>query len=124
MNTQDHSVLSSLRGKSIAIFGGEPREPARLRLEQELGCRVTHFASRENDASARRFAKFEHQVFDLVVWICGCSRTAHGEYVRDAARRRGIPFLVLRSFPHPNRLVQELANRHLLGALALVGGAR
>lgn len=124
MNTQDHSVLSSLCGKSIAIFGGVPREPARLRLEQELGCRVTHFASRENDASARRFAKFENQVFDLVVWICGCSRTAHGEYVRDAARRRGIPFLVVRSFPHPNRLRQELANRHLLSALPLVGGAR
>ena len=122
MNTHHHSVLSSLRGKSIAIFGGEPREPARLRLEQELGCRAIHFASRENDASARRFAKFASQAFNLVVWICGFSRTAHGEYVRDAARRRGIPFLVVQSFPHPNRLGQELVDRHLLGAVA--GGAR
>lgn len=124
MNTHYDPVLSSLRGKAIAIFGGDPREPARLRLEQKLGCRVTHFASRENDASARRFAKFASQAFDLVVWIFGRSRHAHGDFVRDAARQRGIPFLVLRSFPHPNRLRQELANRHLLGALALVGGVR
>lgn len=124
MNTYHDSVRSSLRDKSIAIFGGALREPARLRLEQELGCRVTHFASRENDASARRFAKFENQSFDLVVWIWGFSRTAHGEHARDAARRRGIPFLVVRSFPHPNRLVQELANRRIFGATALAGGAR
>lgn len=123
MNTQHDSVLSSLRGKSIAIFGGEPREPARRRLEQELGCRAIHFASRENDASPRRFAKFANRAFDLAVWIFGRSRHAHGDFVRDAARRRGIPFVVLKSFPHPNRLRQELANRHLLG-VGLAGGDR
>jgi len=124
MNTYHDSVLSSLRGKSIAIFGGEPREIARLRLERELECHAIHFASRENDASARRFARFASQHFDLVVWICGASRTAHGDFARNEARRRRIPFLVVRSFPHPSRLVQEIARLHLSDAIAAVGGGR
>lgn len=123
---KDHCpfVHSPLRGKSIAIVGGDLREPARRRLERDLGAHVVHFPSRENDASPRCFAKFVGQAFDLIVWIFGRSRHAHGDFVRDAARQRGIPFLVLKSFPHPNRLRHELANRHLLGALGLAGGVR
>lgn len=122
MNANSLSVPVSLRGKVIAIVGGELREPACRRLEQHFGSRVLHFESRENDASPRLFASIAGCAPDLLVWIFGRSRHAHGDYVRNLARGLGIPFLALRSFPHPHRLLAEIANRHLLGHL--VGGAR
>ena len=121
MKDRHFSVHPPLRAKAIAIVGGDPREPARQRLERELGVRVVHFPTRENDASPRCFAKFASQAFDLIVWIIGRTRHAHGEFIRDAARRLGIPYLPFKSIPHPNRLRQELVDRRLFG---LEGGAR
>lgn len=121
MNDRHFSVHPPLRPKAIAIVGGDPREPARQRLERDLGARVVHFPSRENDASPRCFAKFASQAFDLIVWIIGRTRHAHGDFIRDAARRLGIPYLPFKSIPHPNRLRQELVDRRLFG---LEGGAR
>jgi hypothetical protein len=121
MKDRQLSVHHPLSPKSIAIVGGDPREPARRRLEHEFGACVVHFPSRENDASSRCFAKFAHQAFDLIVWIFGRSRHAHGDFIRAAARKLGIPCLPFKSIPHPNRLRQELVDRRLLGS---EGGAR
>lgn len=124
MKDRHYSVHSSLCPKVIAIVGGDPREPARQRLQRDLGARVVHFPSRENDASPRCFAKFAGQAFDLIVWIIGRSRHAHGDFIRDAARSQGIPYLRFKSIPHPNRLRQELVERRLSGVLGSAGGER
>ena len=124
MKDRHHSVHPSLCPKAIAIVGGDPREPARQRLERDLGARVVHFPSRKNDASPRCFAKFASQAFVLIVWIIGRTRHAHGDFIREAARSQGIPYLPFNAIPHPNRLRQELAVRRLLGVLGLAGGER
>ena len=113
MKTYHESVPFSLCGKIIAIAGGEYRDPACRRLERELGCTVVHFESRENDTSSRRFASLASADPDLIVWIYGRSRHAHGDHVRELARALGVPFLSLKSLPHPNRLRLEIGSRHL-----------
>lgn len=122
MTTPCTPVSVSIRGISIAVIGGELREPARQRLQRALGCNVTHFESRENDASPQRFARFASLQFDLIIWIFGRSRHAHGDFVRQMSRKLGTPFLTLKSFPHPNRLLAALRDRHLTSCM--VGGAR
>lgn len=115
------SVRNFSLPRAIAIVGGDPLEPARQRLERGLGARVVHFPSRENDASPRCFAKLASQPFDLIVWIIGRTRHAHGDFIRATARRLGIPYLPFKSIPHPNRLLQEFVDRRLFG---LEGGTR
>jgi hypothetical protein len=120
MKNHHLSVSPPVRAKVIVIVGGDSREPARQRIERDLGLCVVHFPTRESDASPRCFAKFADQAFDLIVWIVGRTRHAHGDFIRAAARKLGIPYLPFKSIPHPNRLRHELVERRLLG---LEGGA-
>src|SRR5262245_34451058 len=109
MNHSSFSVPESLRGASVAIVGGEFRADAFRRLRERLGCDVTHFATDERDASPRRLLRLANRPFDLIVWIFGRSRHAHGDYVRSVARARRTPCLPMKSVPSPVRLVAELS---------------
>lgn len=120
MKHQPLPVPLSLRGASIAIVGGENRPHALRRLRERLGCEVTHFETDERDASPRRLLRLASRAFQLIVWVFGRSRHAHGDFVRAVARAHGTPCVPMKSVPSPERLEAELA-RHR--ALRSGGGA-
>jgi hypothetical protein len=120
MNTSNEGLIRSvLRGQRLLIVGGELREQATARLQDELQlAEVVHCATNAHDASPKRFEKhFSDSRFLLVVRLVEFSRTHHGTWVHRACRDRGFPYLDCRAIPHPRRLLAEIERLKLLPAL-------
>ncbi len=119
MHTDNSALYRALKGFTIAIVGGDPREIQLARLQRGFDLdRVVHLPTRRSDPSPRAFgAALRRPDIVLVVWLCGLSRTNHGKQLRAICRTLGIPWVDCLRIPHPHLLDARIDELHLLDAI-------
>lgn len=108
-------VSDALRGNTVLIVGGDPRQLHVARLNQAFGSTdFLHHATSKHDPSSRSFARLVDLPKVVLVVVLRClTRSQHARDLHRLCRERGIPLLNVSRMPHPEALLPALTHARL-----------
>ena len=111
-NIQDQ-VRDLLKGKSLAIIGGDPRPGHAARIKSAFQLKnVVWIPTRPSDPSPRRFKPtISRRQVDLVIALHGLLRHQHIRDVHDLCRQHGVPVVSCWRSPNPSSLAAAVFHK-------------